>query len=213
MLSANNHKGAVAELEIALAAERLGIPVMKPLNEHGRSDLGFEIGDRVWRIQCKWGRLSDSGDVVIVKLAGSRCSPTGYVRTKYAAHEVDLVGVYCGELDRCFLIPISLCAERAEIWLRLSGPRNNQRACINLASDFDFVGAIAQLGERVTGSHEVVGSSPTSSTSPSEPITIGANPFRDRFGYWMDRVAAGDEVIITRRGRPRIRLSPVARSP
>jgi antitoxin (DNA-binding transcriptional repressor) of toxin-antitoxin stability system len=29
----------------------------------------------------------------------------------------------------------------------------------------------------------------------------------------MDRVAAGDEVLITRRGKPRMRLSPVAPAP
>jgi prevent-host-death family protein len=37
---------------------------------------------------------------------------------------------------------------------------------------------------------------------------VGSNPFRDRLGYWMDRVAAGDEIVITRHGKPRIRLSP-----
>jgi prevent-host-death family protein len=37
---------------------------------------------------------------------------------------------------------------------------------------------------------------------------IGSNPLRDRFGYWIDRVAAGEEVLVTRRGKPRIRLSP-----
>jgi prevent-host-death family protein len=37
---------------------------------------------------------------------------------------------------------------------------------------------------------------------------LGSNPFRDKLGYWMDRVAAGDEVILTRHGKPRIRLSP-----
>ncbi len=55
---------------------------------------------------------------------------------------------------------------------------------------------------------EVVGSSPTSSTSsPDGPITIGSNPFRDRLGYWMERVAGGEEVLITHRGKPRIRLT------
>ena len=63
------------------------------------------------------------------------------------------------------------------VHLRLVPARNQQVACINLAGNFAFDGAIAQLGERVTGSHEVVGSSPTSSTPPSvEPITIGSNP-------------------------------------
>jgi prevent-host-death family protein len=40
-------------------------------------------------------------------------------------------------------------------------------------------------------------------------VTVGANPFRDKLGYWMDRVAAGEEVIITRRGRPRFRMLPL----
>jgi prevent-host-death family protein len=40
------------------------------------------------------------------------------------------------------------------------------------------------------------------------PTVVGSNPFRDRLGYWMDRVAAGEEVILTRHGKPRIRLSP-----
>jgi antitoxin (DNA-binding transcriptional repressor) of toxin-antitoxin stability system len=37
--------------------------------------------------------------------------------------------------------------------------------------------------------------------------TVGSNPFRDRLGYWMDVVAAGREVIVTRHGRPRLRLT------
>jgi hypothetical protein len=107
--------------------------------------------------------------------------------------------VYCGELDRSLLLPVSLIAGRSQICLRLRAPRNGQRACINLADDFEFDGAVAQLGERLAGSEEVRGSSPLSSTPPSHPITIGANPFRDKFGYWIERAAAGEEVLITRR--------------
>jgi prevent-host-death family protein len=40
-------------------------------------------------------------------------------------------------------------------------------------------------------------------------VTVGSNAFRDKLGYWMDRVAAGEEVIITRRGRPRFRMLPI----
>ncbi len=58
---------------------------------------------------------------------------------------------------------------------------------------------------------EVAGSSPASSTSHHpEPTAVGSNPFRDRLGYWMERVAAGEEVLVTFRGRPRIRLSPAS---
>ncbi|MGH2876952.1 MAG: type II toxin-antitoxin system Phd/YefM family antitoxin [Solirubrobacteraceae bacterium] len=54
-----------------------------------------------------------------------------------------------------------------------------------------------------------MGSSPTSSTPPfSDRITIGANAFRDRFGLWMEAAAAGQELLITRHGRPMVRLVP-----
>jgi hypothetical protein len=74
-----------------------------------------------------------------------------------------LFGVYCHGLDRCYLLPTAVVAGMREIRLRLTPPRNSQLACINLAGEFDFDGAVAQLGERVTGSHEVRGSSPLSS--------------------------------------------------
>ena len=53
-------------------------------------------------------------------IRGSYCSPNGYVRTTYAEDEIDLFGVYCGELDRCFLLPSALVAGLAAIHLRLS---------------------------------------------------------------------------------------------
>jgi hypothetical protein len=204
----SNHKGAIAEAEIAVAAIRQNVPVFKPLSEHGRTDLVLEIAGKLWRVQCKWGRLSHGKDVVIVHLGGCRLSPAGYVRTTYGESEVDLFGVYCGELDRSFLLPVSVAADRQGVHLRLRPPGNNQRACINLAADYDFEGAVAQLGERRRGTAEVRGSSPLSSTSPSSiPITVGANPFRDQLGYWMDRAALGEDLVITRHGKPRVRLS------
>jgi prevent-host-death family protein len=37
---------------------------------------------------------------------------------------------------------------------------------------------------------------------------VGANKFRDRFGFYMERASAGESILITHRGRPRARLSP-----
>jgi hypothetical protein len=62
----SNAKGLIAEREIELAAIRLGVPVLKPLDEHSRYDLAFDVGRRIWRVQCKWGRLSEDGAVMIV---------------------------------------------------------------------------------------------------------------------------------------------------
>jgi hypothetical protein len=43
----NNEKGAIAEAEIAAAAIRLSLPVLRPISEHGRYDLTFEIAGRL----------------------------------------------------------------------------------------------------------------------------------------------------------------------
>ena len=165
----SNVKGAVAEQAIVLAATKLLVPVWKPVAEQGRVDLVLEIASRLWRVQCKWGRLSVDGSVVIAHIGGSWLSPTnGYVRRTYSEDEVDLFGIYAGELDRCFLLPAALCIEKHQIHLRLTPARNGQKSCITLADDFDFEGAIAQLGERSAGSRKVAGSNPASSIALRE---------------------------------------------
>jgi prevent-host-death family protein len=39
---------------------------------------------------------------------------------------------------------------------------------------------------------------------------VGANAFRDRLGYWMERAAAGDELLVTRHGKPFVRVAGAA---
>ena len=183
----SNDKGAIAEQEIMCQAVRLGVPVLKPVAEHGRVDLAFDIAGRIWRIQCKWGALAPEGDVIMARVGTSRCTPNGYVRTTYSEQEVDLFGIYCGDLDRCFLVPIAVVNGKHYLHLRVTPPLNGQLACINLAANFEFEGAIAQLGERSAGSRKVVGSNPTSSTASDEPLVVGSNPFRDRLGGGWNR--------------------------
>jgi hypothetical protein len=100
--------------------------------------------------------------VIVVHLNTCRHTPRGYVRSTYSPEEVDGIGVYRQELKRCFYLPIETAAGRSGMHLRLTPAADNQEAAINFAGDFDF-GAIAQLGERLTGSQEAGGSSPPSS--------------------------------------------------
>jgi prevent-host-death family protein len=209
-----NQKGAIAEMKIATAAVELGVPVLRPMQEHGRYDMAFEIGARLLRVQCKWARLSDDRGTISVRLQTQRRSATGFVRRPYLADEIDAVAAYCEALDRCYLLPHELVVERRELHLRVTPSRNGQRACINLASDFEFPGAIAQLGEHLHGMQGVAGSSPASSTerqpADSSTIRIGSHQFRNHFGYYLERAAAGVEVEIARHGRPFARLVPCA---
>jgi antitoxin (DNA-binding transcriptional repressor) of toxin-antitoxin stability system len=208
----SNVKGAVAEQAIVLAATKLGVPVLRPVAEHGRTDLALEIGGDLFRVQVKWGRLSPARDVVIVALRTSRCTTRGHVRRMYSEGEVDLFAVYCGDLDRAFLLPAAQFLGRQYIHLRLTPARNRRHACINLADDFTFAGAVAQLARAPRWQRGGQGfeSPQLHPNSHNAALTIGADSWRVSFGYSLDRVAAGEDAVVTRRGKPMIRLTAVA---
>jgi hypothetical protein len=157
----STEKGATAELAIAYHAARLGIVALRPMVEGRRYDLVLDTGARLWRVQCKWGRVRNG--VVVVTTGSCRHTPRGYVKTTYSGSEVDGIGVCCLERDECYFVPIADAEGKSALRLRLDPAANNQQACVKMARDYPL-GAIAQLGERVTGSHEVAGSSPASST-------------------------------------------------
>jgi prevent-host-death family protein len=203
----SNHKGNVAEAAIAAAAVKLGVHVLRPQLEHGRYDLVFEAGGEFLRVQCKWAAVK--GEVVVVNLAGYRMTGHGSVRSTYAPDEIDAVVAYCEELDKCYWLPIDLVAGMRAIQLRLSPPRNGQRAALNWAVDYEL-GAVAQLGRarrwqrrgRGFESHQL------HSSTDSKDGEVGAHQLREKFGWYMERAAAGEEFLITRRGKPYVRLAP-----
>ena len=198
-------KGALAEAKIHAAAIEAGIVVARPLTEGRRYDLIFDVGPRLLRVQCKWANRN--GDVVVLRTRTCRCTPAGYVWTTYEVAEVDGIAAYCPDLDECFYIPIEEIAGKAATHLRLSPAKNGQRAGVTMADDHRL-GAVAQLGERLGGTQEVVGSIPISSTPPpSADIIVGAHEFRERFGYWMELAAAGTDVLVTRHGTRRVRMT------
>lgn len=207
-----NHKGSAAELAIAAEAARLGLPVFAPLIEHARYDLVLEINRRLMRVQCKWGACN--GDTISVRLASSYHSPTrGYIIRKYTADEVDAIAVYCDHTRSSYLMPIEVVAGLGLLTLRLTPPRNNQRASLNFAADYEFPGAVAQLEERDTGSVEVTGSSPVSSISPLDlKSTVGMDEFYARLAHYVRHAEAGGETLVTRWGKPVARLGPPAES-
>ena len=168
MLS-TDRKGSIAEIAIAEAAIRLGVDVYKPLNDGTRCDLIFDLAGRLTRVQCKWA--ARYGEVLIVRCARNRRTREGLLSRRYTIDEVDAFAAYSMDLDCCYFLPSQLCAERAAI-----GPsRNNQQKGINWAERFEFgatlgiSGAVAQLGERQSGTLKAAGSSPAGSTKVTRP--------------------------------------------
>lgn len=217
-----NRKGNVAELAIATEAAKLGLSVLKPPTEHERYDLALDLGSRVLRVQCKWA--SYNGDVVQIRTGRSRTSRRGYVRSTYQADEIDALAAYCGDLDRCYLLPVSMVAGKHMVHLRTTATRNNQKASVNSAAQYEL-GAVAQLEERRYGIPKVTGSSPVSSTpqlSSGTPDvafperecfadlkqTVGMDEFYAKLAQYVRLAESGQEVQVTRWGKPVARLAP-----
>ena len=172
MALTTDQKGDVAETAIVHAAVKLGIGVLKPVTDGHRYDLIFDLGSRLLRVQCKWAPRI--GDTIVIRCQSSRRAREGLRARTYTAEEIDAIAAYSPDTGRCYLVPVSRVEGRRELRLRLEAAKNNQRLGINWADLFEFgsvdwasldqLGAIAQLGERVHGMHEVAGSSPASST-------------------------------------------------
>jgi PD-(D/E)XK endonuclease len=119
---------------------------------------------------------------------------------------VDLLGVYCGETDRCYLLPQRLFVEKSVVHLRLTPPKNGQRSCINLAEQYEFDGAVAQLARALPWHGRGQGfESPQLHSEP--PMAIGSDEFRNRLGYYLDLAAEGQELTITRWGKRFLRVT------
>jgi len=64
---------------------------------------------------------------------------------KYTLDEVDAIAAYCPEIDRSYLLPTSLSCGRRMVHLRIGPSRNNQRARINWADDFELEARLKAL--------------------------------------------------------------------
>lgn len=205
-----NRKGNVAELKIAAEAARLGSPVLTPMTEHERYDLVFELAGQIVRVQCK--SAPRHGDVVAVRFVTNRRGATGYVRTKYTAEEIDAVAAYCPEVDECYYLPMSVIAGTTGIHLRLAPTRNGQQAAVHFAAEYRL-GAVAQLGRAFGWQPKGRGFESHQLHSPDgcpELVTVGAEDCRLHLGQYMERAAAGESFLITRRGKPYARLAPAS---
>jgi prevent-host-death family protein len=217
-----NHKGNVAELAIATEAANLGLSVLKPLTEHEIYDLALDLGEHIWRVQCKWATFK--GDVIHVHVGRCRTSRRGYVRSTYKKGEIDALAAYCQPLGRCYLLPEEMVIGKYAIQLRTSPARNNQRAAINFAADYEL-GAVAQ------GKSDALAARRARVRIPPAPLsqrdlqfpdrdnfgdlkpTVGMDEFYAKLAQYVRRAESGEEVQVTRWGKPVARLAPPVPSP
>lgn len=160
-----DQKGTIAEAAIIAQAVRVGVHVYRPVNDGLRWDLLFGSDTAFLRVQCKWARRR--GDIVVIYSRSCRRTKDGFERRTYSRADIDVLAAYCEQIDCVYLVPPDVFAGHSEVWLRLAPTRNNQKAGVRWAADFEFgarlgshaAGAIARLGEQPNCEATVAGSS------------------------------------------------------
>ena len=125
----SNRIGSLSEAALLKGLTLQGYTVSLPWTTT-RYDLVIEKDGVFSRVQVKTGKWHNG--VIRVDAVGRDSKGTrGYVG------EVDFIGVYCGHLDKCYLIPIAVAGE----WgchLRVDPSKNNQKAKVLWAKDFEL---------------------------------------------------------------------------
>jgi hypothetical protein len=149
--------GDVSELMVMAALVRAGYRLAIPYGENSRYDVIIEddVG-RLARVQIKTGRLRNGA----IEYNGySSHSHRGGVSTRSYAGDVELFGVYCPQLDRCFLVPAVRVGTHGS--LRVEPTRNRQSKGITWAETFGLPGVPKKVvGAGASGVVPLAGESP-----------------------------------------------------
>jgi hypothetical protein len=128
--------GEVARTQIIAALTLQGKAILLPLGDFQRYDLVIDDGGRFLRVQCKLGRLTEGAVHFHPCSIDSRRKQGGCVRKGYAG-EIDLFGVYCPEVQKCYLVPVDQ-APQTGCYLRVDPPRNRQKTHIRWAAEYEI---------------------------------------------------------------------------
>lgn len=129
-------RGELSEMEAHLALMRAGYVVLTaPYTDSQRYDCVLDDGEAFRRVQVKTGRLTDDGGAIVFPTCSNN-SNTGAVHGYRGA--ADLFAVFCPQNGKTYLVPVDHVGAR-EAFLRLVPGRNNQRARVRWAADYEVV--------------------------------------------------------------------------
>lgn len=123
-------RGDLAEIKFAAKlAEKY--TVLSPFSKNSRYDLAFENNDKFYRVQVKHGTYRKG---CVVFSTRSYCAFTK-VSKHYTSDEIDFFGIWCSELDKYYLVPVTVVSKGA-CNMRVDSPKVNQPN-IRWAKDFE----------------------------------------------------------------------------
>jgi hypothetical protein len=138
-VAALKRKGELAELAVAADLARQGHRVLFPFGEDCPYDLVIERAGRFERVQVKHTQARDGALEIRCRtqsLTGGRVRAT----TRYTAAHIEWLAAYEPLSRRCFYVPAAeLGGGRDTLTLRIEPARNNQRAFVRLAANYEVL--------------------------------------------------------------------------
>lgn len=134
--------GNITEMSVALAFQKLDIPVAIPFGDCERYDLIVDIKNKLYRVQCKTSSYY-RGDTSRISF---NCRSTSTLNGKvvhhsYTSEEIDFFATIWE--DKCYLIPVGHTS--SEKILRLEPPKNNQTVGVNMIEDYSLEKVVNSL--------------------------------------------------------------------
>jgi hypothetical protein len=129
--------GDRSTLAVMLALRRAGYLIAVPFGENTRYDLVADDGVRLYRVQCKTGRLRDGAVRFVTASSYAHHSSPRQTRRTYEG-EIDYFAVFCPETGSVYLVPISHVKTTCRAALRVEPARNSQQRRIRYAADYEL---------------------------------------------------------------------------
>lgn len=127
----SKQKGILTELQCLSAFAEKGITISIPYGDGARYDFIADIGDCLYKIQCKSASLQNEG-VYKIECRSGHSNCTGYVHRNYTENEIDF---FCTIINqKCYLIPVQETST-SKI-LRFVPPKNNNK--VTLAFEYEL---------------------------------------------------------------------------
>jgi PD-(D/E)XK endonuclease len=129
--------GDRSTLAVMLALAGAGYSILLPFGENTRYDLAIEKDGRLFRVQCKTGRLHN-GTVLFKTASTYSHHPRPAVAMRSYHGEIDYFGVYCPGNGAVYLIPFEAAPNRSSAALRVEPSRNGQKKRIRDAAEYEI---------------------------------------------------------------------------
>jgi len=127
--------GELTEATILLEFLKQNISVSLPWGDNQSYDMIIDYKNKLYKIQCKTGRLSDDDTFLMIPFRSTHSNKNQTYTKYYSEKNVDFFATYHN--NKVYLVPVS-CVQKTAIHLRLLPCKNNQVKSINWAKDYEL---------------------------------------------------------------------------